>query len=518
MVRMTRTILTFVLLAAPVLPGGPADTLFGIAEAERERLGPEATASALRRALEVDPTHSDALYRLSAVAAMRGDLRDSIRLLEEAIRGNGLRVATPDRARLELASMLLRTGRLAESEASLAAVSDLHLHDPLAARLTCRLLLRRGLHDRARAAADRWLARFPMDAELVEIAVRARLEAGDRSGATGMVDNAHAVHPGEPRFAALRVLVREGTATHARAVEEYVSAGGSDPRVLLGALTAAPTHATFTRFLESGGSERGDLLLPALRAFPAGAAATGGFSGRRIVDADQDGQAEQIGDYKDGRLLRWRVDQDQDGAIDRELDLEAGRLVLSSGRLVLDYGPFPWLTRVTRTDETGDTAFVLPLQRVRGPRIRGLETGIPLDLVVEGVPDEKELLRTAVRLVRDSGGGRSEWTLLQGRPLVLEMDAERDGMNEHVVVFDPGSGTRDLDADGDVEVRELWQSGVVTAVMVDLDHNGIPELVMSSRSMTWDFDQDGKPDRQGPAEPMSSLNALAGPEDARRSR
>ncbi len=497
----------------------------------------EQAARLLDVALEFDPNHSESLYLYARIElARQEDTLDGVRLLRQAIESARWEETDPRLPQLDLAEVLVRTRRYREAMQALRRLGAGPgsgwlggTAEPRLAVLWARSL--RGLGERAEV--ERFLREavrvFPKHAGLHELAARVQLDMGRPDRALRAAEDGLAILPDSTALLLTAAELSRGE-RRSSLLERYFRLGGSEPLAAALAMEAeSPEEAALVeRFFASGGNGR-VLILDRVRSLlearesarekQAGAGAgasrawstflsrTGGYSGQRVVDSDRDGFYEERYRYVDGSLRQWLLDRDQDGVPEARVELEReSPRVVTAGGWTYRYGQYPYLEEAVLADGGGRREYLLLPMSFRLPVLQeapGGRAGLRLKLAVDAWPAEGRIRAGSYQMDEYPGGSstsRRRYLFQEGRVVRMEEGAGPGGRFAHVVVYRDGLpvfGTRDLDGDGEYEMREEYSGGALNRLTLDQDRDGRPEFVqvLSPRQeMLWDYDGDGVPD------------------------
>lgn len=545
------SILAFTLTATP--PAAAADRAIARSCYEQAQslvqaaAYPEA-ARLLEGAIEFDPGYSDAWYLLSVIERRDPAGRAcGIEALERAVREDSWDPAGPEagaeasavrqKARLELAAELLRTGRLEEAVRHLRLLEQDQTPEARVPVLLARAFLEQGARAEAGAAAEEGLKRFPGEPELYRLAARALEARGRAEEARRLLDNARKLLPLQETLILERARLEPDGGRRLDLLRRYRELKGDDPSAAVLALEvkaldpqAAAGYLEF--FLQHGGDRRLEELIEAARLLRPRAdlqdrlrGSARGYSGPRWIDRNRDGDWEERYEYREGALRSWVLDRDQDGQPEARAEFLGGpddpvpvelSLRRSGGEaLLLRYGAYPHLDAVSvsaggRPACAGGSSGSAP---AGGGAPAGADARLEYRLVpfrlsadllqietpiVDSFPSRvrfqapaAEALAAgldpgALRLhsyrVDEVGSGdgavRRTTTLLAGLPVSLEEDSDGDGRIDHRVQYRAGvpwSGSRDLEGDGVYEVREEYAEGALVRILWDENGDGRPE-------------------------------------------
>jgi Flp pilus assembly protein TadD len=483
-----------------------------VAQAAAARRAGDAAAAVdlVRRALELSPGFSDALYLRGLIGLSdRSTSRQALADLRAAVASASWHGADADEAALALGETLVRTRRAAEAIPLLEALRDRRPADPRPLAALAAAYRAEGKADAARAAYAQGRARFPGAPGFV-LGLGAMLAAAGRTDeAYALADAAAADSPSDARLELLRAaLERDGTRRLA-AVERAIADGSRDPLAPVLALESRPPAASAKRFLDlflsSGGLAHSDIAERAARAlagYPVFAKeleqAMSRYTGPRELDRDGDGWWEERWDLAAGAVVRWTRDADQDGVSEYDAVLDAGRPVslscetTESGRSTLFYGVYPWVDRVVEIGPGGERTWTLASRALGAPFLG--ESG-------PRVPTADEVARAAVRLEEPAapGAGVRRVEMKDGLRVYLEEDADGDGRIDHRLWYTAGKpvrGQRDLTGDGVFEAAETWADGALSRLWVDTDGNGRFDYgeTFQPAARLWDYNEDGRDD------------------------
>ncbi len=480
------------------------------AAATRRSGDPASAVDLVRRALELSPGFSDALYLRGLInLSDRSTTRQALEDLRAAVASGSWHGADADEATLALGETLVRTRRAAEAIPLLEALADRRPADPRPLTALAAAYRAEGRADAAIASYAQGRSRFP-DAPAFALGLSAMLAAAGRMDeGYAFVDAAAADSPSDARLELRRAELERDGNRRVAAVERALAAGSRDPLAPVLALESRPPAASMRRFfdlfLSAGGLSRSDLAERAARALAGNPElakeleqAMARYTGPRELDRDGDGWWEERWDVAAGAIVRWTRDADQDGVPEYDAVLDAGRPVSLSCepspdlRFTLIYGVYPWIDTVGESDPGGQRTWTLANRALGAPF---LEQPGPR------VPTVDEVVRAAVRLedTVGPGSGVRRVEMKDGLRVYLEEDANGDGRLDHrlwCAAGKPVRGTRDLSGDGVFEAAETWTDGALSRLSVDTDGNGrfdYEETYLPAARL-WDYNEDGLDD------------------------
>ncbi|TVQ36887.1 MAG: hypothetical protein EA384_13565 [Spirochaetaceae bacterium] len=316
---------------------------------------------------------------------------------------------------------------------------------------------------------------------------------------------------------------------HRREVlEHYFRGGGEDALASLLLLQDGRDQAAeLERFRRLGGDREHDLLLRAYAALNGQlrqmlVEQMRDFEGQLIVDSDRNGVPEQLMDFRDGQLERWRIDARQDGVV--ELDVEFREAVPHrveqrgpAGFSLLEYGNYPEVRTIRfENDEVTvyypiaerleillldpeTAAFGDPADENRLPAVLQ-----PLRLHPQGLLVDRDAVeRNAAYVEHFRYGAQRPYRvteLADGVPLRSVEDLTGDGSVDHILIYrdgQPMEGMRDLLGSGRFEVLEQYRDGRLYRLSVISEPGQAAEFYQEFNDLEilrWDFDRDGIPD------------------------
>lgn len=498
--------------------------------------------SLLDVALEFDGANSDALYlrgRLQLRA--QEDTTEAIASLEAALEADRFRFYSADRARYELATVLLRIGateRAGEIIASRRAVSG-----PESVAdwnyLEARLFLSRGEVGSGTERLLEMLRRYPSDARYLELFMASRDSVGLRETRLLRRYQSHAMRGdriGHYLSAVLRFMRKSEDPSVVRAWgERYFSLGGDDPLAsLLLVENGADPASELPRFTELGGDREQWLLRRLVRQADGSGSVEelrsrfSDFGGTLIDDKDRNGYYEARYSFENGRLTSIEVDSNENGSAEQSVVFgengRVSRVTVASGQEV-EFSDYPAVASVSFDGvvyrmipghldmslfvrpEAGRTAFA-PLEQM--PEIS--QRHILSEALLRG--------RAYVREQSTEQSGRVVERLDNGTVVEKAVDENEDDQIDYYVFYDGGEAqraVRDIDFDGYFEASELYSAGELREIAVDSDDNGRVDFVRtvgSTERREWDFNEDGRIDARDIREGTASLrNRLAAAPD-----
>jgi hypothetical protein len=306
--------------------------------------------------------------------------------------------------------------------------------------------------------------------------------------------------------------------------EDYLSAGGGDPLAacVLLEIGAEDGLKQLERFISRGGLSRMDLIRRLLsseiddeirKAFET---ELGGYSGKTYLDANKDGIAEEIFLFDRGNLLSWEKDDDQDGAPDIKVffkdgvPLETVLLVKDTGRngfLTLVFADYPLVGSATYRSGLESRHYSLIPGRFYFPVLDPAKNEKPFSFQrnVRDVFHPLDGLAKASSeiLVRFQEIKEFRRILLSEGSVILIEEIYARGEEERIkrkLYFSgnlPPRGERDIDGDGVMDVREVYEGGQLVRLEYDPEKEGKPlyrEYMVPEGLKEWDFNRDGKID------------------------
>ena len=467
----------------------------------------------LLRSLEFDPAYSESLYLLSRILG-ESRFRDSVRFLCQAIESDSWRTTDPARARFEYGKAMFRWGRFEEARRIAQDTVDRLPKEagPLVLLATIHWIQAR--YDRCEELAAIGLRRFPGEPAFILLLAQVYRSTGRTDRARIALQNGMKVNG-----SALELLVgaAELAITDAEClaiVDEYVRRGGRDPRACLAAVERGASEY-LDLFVRFDGLDHGEMiprLDRALRDDEEGSASLrdvlSSYTGVRVFDADRNTYFEEQCRYEAGVPVAWSLDSDQDGVFDVVMRYDQGRPAAltigghESGRREYVYAEYPYLREVRFAGPNMVRVYrVVPfLVSCDVAVFSGAGEGLR-DYVIYpfGYPDENEIEAFSYSL-QEYGGGlvpRRSVSLLDGRQILAEEDADGDGTVDHVVYYSVGvavSGLRDSDGDGVFEQRETYSQGELVEIRVYGDEDRYPEFMevyAPEGGKHWDHNGDG---------------------------
>lgn len=494
----------------------------------------EGALEASDEARSLDGTDADVRY-VRALSALRAGrpLPEAEAELRVALAGGAfLSYSADDAARL-LAHVLLQTKRYSEAlpllnRPSLDADSD-------TLYLRARALRFLGDAEGFLAAVDDGLDRFPSDARIVRellafasqvprteaVASRVRRVEG-RLGYYRYLD---------PELLLLLVPFRSAQVERRDLLLEYRALGKKNPSsvplaVELGILDDAAAAAEFFSFPTLSWTDY--RRLRDLARDDAGrlafASAFSLYAGTIGHDSNGDGIPETRTAYSRGDIEEWTLDFDQDGLNEaafrfRENLPESGTMVLEGGRVYLEYGTYPYLSRVLYSASSSVREYLFAPDVLAFPVVElSVETvgrdgkGYSVQRTRQAPPNETACASFAYRVVErpaSSAPPALVTDMNRGTP-VRSLVRTADGRSGIVVYRGgrPSYERADMDGDGlyesryvyDTDARSAESSGKApepTRFEGDFDLDGqfeYREGLSFPFERTWDYDGDGRVD------------------------
>jgi tetratricopeptide (TPR) repeat protein len=508
-------IVVLVLAAATVAaqetgPRTAAAALVSQAAAARRAGDAAAAADLVRRALELDPAFSNALYlRALMRLADRSTTRQAVDDLRAALGFGTWQDMDADDAAVDLGETLLRTRRPLEAIPLLEGVSARRPADPRPLVALAAAYRAAGRTDAALAAGARGRSRFPAEPAFVLGLSAALAGAGRAAAAFTLVAEAAAEAPSDARLAVRQAELETDPARRLASVDRALAAGSTDPLAPVLGLESRPPAASASRFLglflSTGGLSRSDLAERAARAITGSAdlakqleKAMATYTGSRELDRDGDGWWEERWEVRSGSIARWTRDANQDGVPEYDAVFADGRPVSMAfetpegGQSTLYYGEYPWVDRVVDAGPGAGRTWTLAHRSLGAP------------ILGDGgarVPTAGEVVRAAVRLEEPAGStaGIRSVEMRDGLRVYLEEDANGDGRVDHRLWYERGvpvRGERDLTGDGSFEAVETWTAGVLSQLSVDTNGDGRFDYAETYHpaARLWDYNEDGRND------------------------
>jgi len=477
----------------------------------------------LSAAIDLAPGYSEALsLRARLELGDRAQRRAAIEDLRAAVAGGSWTRTDTAEAEQSLASVLLRTAKLAEARALLEVLAAAHPEDFRNLILLARLHAKAGDTVREGKVLAEAAVRFPLVEDFALLSSERDERDGRKTAARGTVATALKVHPDSLPLLLRAARLEADAAGRLAAVDLYTRKGGKDPLAAVLALESKPKDPGkyLTLFLDGGGLARQDLAGRAVLSAAASKAVSGllasalaGFNGARDLDRDGDGDWEERWIFESGVPVRWIRDSDQDGVPELLADFSGGAASAISGEIgpdismALRFSRYPYVesARVRSADALREYSLVPYTLAVVfleagaktaagiSPPIASSVTLPSIDRVVRGSFLVEELGTDGATVVRRTD-------LADGVPVYTSESMRADGILDHRLWYADGKpvrGLRDLTGDGIFEVAETWEDGRLSRQSIDTDGDGTPDYREEFGAVVtryWDFNEDGMDD------------------------
>jgi tetratricopeptide (TPR) repeat protein len=485
-----------------------------------DRGAPAGARELLAESIDLYPGYSETLFLLGKIDVVSQETTArGVSLMEKALKLNTWSVTPAMLARESIAYVYLRTKRFKEA---LALLSDLRRERITSPEIeTAYARTAAGLGDFALAEQTFTTAErtYPSAAGIMLAHLRLLKERKADARARVIMERGLKEFPGEPRFLYYQLALSRDPGKKAALFDAYVNLGGADPRVILFLLDA--DQKLFKQAVEFSVNHRGNenvMLLEALgaalrtdKAKRAAAQALFTLTGDMTVDADEDGFFEEKYIVRDAKVERALFDRDQNGLIEMETGFTDNRpteiiMRQANGRETrFVFNIYPRVAKVlsNRGDDSRsydlipDRLLLAPFKALPAPQVAKFRV-----IMAPGFrfPDESEALTASWALTEtpsDKNAPRRQWELFSGRKLVLHEDADWNGAFERTVIYDakgtPLRGLVDADGDGQAELHEVYERGLLVRRELDADRDGKPEYSENDQATgrSWDLDGDG---------------------------
>jgi tetratricopeptide (TPR) repeat protein len=310
---------------------------------------------------------------------------------------------------------------------------------------------------------------------------------------------------------------------------DYFHAGGEDPAVscLLIEKGLVDPAREMERFTAFGGLSRMDLLRKIASALRVQhprllADALAAFSGQVVFDRDRDGIPEENFFIKEGKPSLWKIDEDQDGLDEIAIEFSENGLPSQVGYLThtstmtLNYAEYPYIGESLYHDESRD------MKESRTLRARVLPGNLAVPIVL-GIPPaasvgvpwldyrlnrslasfSRERVENSAYMYEERNSLEPEYVqevfLENGKVQQIDIKYMEKTPNVivHRLLFEKGRfsyGLRDIDRDGNFDLREFFEDGKLMRLSLDTTGDGkedytesfFPDIVKE-----WDIDGDG---------------------------
>jgi len=478
----------------------------------------ESAAALLETSLEFFPDYSESAYLCTRVYLREQETTwKAIEYLETAVQSDTWTETEPLTGAAELIRVYVRTGRFGEARRLFSAFQETGLGgrgNPDLSALWARTLMGRGELAEAQTFLSEAVRRFPRSPQVYTLFAEVLVRRGNRRAAGEVLQRGIKEIPEEPELVYQLALLERDSVRRRQLVEAYLEAGGSDPAAALLALSGGggAQQRFIDLFFRLGGNTRIDYLDALLDLVDPGEFSdrTGEYTGTRIRDQNRDGYYEQRYEYREGILTRWVSDQDQDGIAEAIVDFEEGvprNVTLRDGEgsseLEYRFNEYPFLeSAVFTSGGTSRREYRMVPYTVRRPVFVSISGRHYLLEILPGLyADEDSIRRNAYQMTEFSGYEafpERRVHLLEGRTVRVDEMPDSAGTFTRTVYYEasmPVEGFRDLDGDGNPEIREQFRNGRLWKITLDQDGDGVKEFeqVFESDSdrMYWDYNDDG---------------------------
>jgi tetratricopeptide (TPR) repeat protein len=480
----------------------------------------ESAAGLLEASLEFFPDYSESAYLYARVYLLEQETTwKAIEYLEAAVQSDIWTETEPGSAAAELIRVYVRTGRYRDAQRLFTAIGERGLGgrgSPDLSAQWARMLMGRGELAEAQTFLSEAVRRFPRSPELYTLLAEVLVRRGNWRAAGDVLERGTKEIPQEAELLYQLAVLEKDPARRRQLVEAYLQAGGSDPgAALLGITGGGGAQQRFLDlFFRLGGNTRIGYLDALLDLVDAEEIAeqTRVYTGTRIRDRNRDGYYEQRYEYREGILTRWISDQDQDGIAEVIVDFEDGvprNVTLRDGevspQLEYRFREYPFLESAAFASGSSRREYRMVPYTVRRPVFVSISAGQYLLEILPGLSSDEDSLR-------QNAYQRTEYStneayparsvrrvhLLEGRTVRVDELPDSAGNFTRTVFYEasvPVEGVRDLDGDGNPEIRELFRNGRLWKITLDQDGDGMKEFeqIIESGSdwMYWDYNDDG---------------------------
>ena len=481
----------------------------------------DSAAELLETSLEFFPDYSESAYLCAQVYLREQETTwKAIQCLEAAVRSDTWRETAALTGAEELARLYVRTGRFQDASRLFAAIGETGLGgrgSPELSALWAGTLIGLGRIGEAQSFLSEAVRRFPRSVPVYVLLAEVLSRRGNRSAAREVLQRGIGELPAEAELKYQAAVLETDARRRRGLIEAYYLVGGSDPAAALLAINGAggeERERFIDLFFRLGGNRRIDYLDRLLELLPRQEipAEIDSYTGSRILDRNRDGYYEQRYEYQAGILSRWIADQDQDGVAEAVVELEDGipsRVTLGNGqgevRLEYRYGEYPYLESAALSGGTARRQYLLVPYTVRRPAFRSLPgQQFALELQSGLSMGEESIRQNAYQGIEYSTHGTDSERrvrrthLLEGRTVRVEELPDSAGNFTRTVFYAaslPVEGIRDLDGDGNPEIREQFRDGRLWKITLDQDGDGVNEfeqiLESGLKRMYWDYNDDG---------------------------
>jgi len=483
-------------------------------------------AELLEASLEFFPGYSESSYLCARVYLREQETTwRAIECLEAAVKSDTWTETEPLVGAAELIRAYVRTARFQESRRLFAEIGQTGLGgrgNPDLSALWARTLVGLGRLDEAQSFLSGALRRFPQSPQIYALLAELLSRQGQRTAAAEVLQRGINEIPTETELMYRLAVLERDSQKRRELVEAYFQAGGSDPAAALLAIKdgGGERERFVDLFFRLGGNGRIGYL-DELRELVPGQEISGrteGYSGTRIRDLDRDGYYEQKFEYREGTLVRWISDQDQNGIAEAIVDFEERlprKVTLprggGSGELQYLYGEYPFVESASLVSGTSLREYRMVPYALRLPAFVAIPTErFALELQADLKLDEDSIRNNAYQAVdylidKDLHERRTRRMrsirrtyLLEGRTVRIDELPDSAGHFTHTLFYSgslPVEGIRDLDGDGEPEIREQFRNGRVWKITLDQDGDGVNEFEQifkgDLKQMYWDYNDDG---------------------------
>jgi len=472
----------------------------------------EAATEMLEVSLEFFPDYSDAAY-LSAQVYLREQETTwrAIEYLERAVQSGTWAETQSLSGAAELIRAYVRTARYREARQLFSAFEETGLGgrgSPDLSALWARTLIGLGQSAEAQTFLSEAIRRFPQSPQIYTLLAEVLVLRGSRRAAGDILQRGIKEIPGEAELLYRLAALERDPQKRRELVEAYLRAGGSDPGAALLVITGGGgdrQRRYVDLFFRLGGNTRIGYLDELLDSVSMQEISerTGAYTGARIRDENRDGYYEQRYEYQEGILIRWISDQDQNGIAEVIVDFKDGipRHVTLPG-VEYGYGEYPFLESAAFTYGNSRRQYRMVPYTVRRPAFisasgsqylleHRLDLNAGEDLIRQNAYQSTEYLGNEPSPAR-------RVHLLKGRIVRVDEMPDSSGNFTRTVFYEaslPVEAIRDLDGDGNPEIREQFLNGRLWKIALDQDGDGVKEFEQvfegDSGRMYWDYNGDG---------------------------
>jgi tetratricopeptide (TPR) repeat protein len=470
-------------------------------------------ADLLEVSLEFFPDYSESAYLLAQIYLREQEsTAQAIEYLEAAVRAHTWTETQSLTAEAELIRVYVRTARFQEARRLFSAIGETGLGgrgNPDLSALWASTLIGLGQFVEAQAFLTEAVRRFPQSPRLYTLLAQVLVRRGNQREAREVLRKGLDQVPMEAELMYQLAVLERDSDRRREWVDAYYEAGGKDPGaavlVIQGGVEDEERYIDL--FFSLGGNTRISYLDRLLESISPQEISerTGGYTGTRIMDRNRDGYYEQRFEYRNGILSQWVCDEDQNGIAEAIVDFEGGiprKLALPAGEsssgLQYEYGEYPFIESASFVSDTTRREYRMVPFVVQRPAF--------VSIPGEGFAlQRREDLKAGEDFIRQNAYQRMEYVgsspfperrvhLLKGRTVRVDELPDSAGTFTHTLFYtssQPVEGIRDLDGDGNPEIREQFRNGRLWKITLDQDGDGVNEFEQvfegELKQMYWDY-------------------------------